>query len=184
MSKQPKAKQFTKKLQAFTIMEAMVAISILSITGFGALTGLLQARKMTEGSIYVATSTNVAQGYIEQLKSMDFRFLDEAVIEDLMSQGAADSLSVSPLPSNFETGNADTDIVNSKWIDINNTPTDAGDDLKIDIFLYIDDTTDEANGIGDSRKIVLRWEYLDNSSGTDVPVSNTLYTIRSRVPTF
>ncbi|MDQ8186901.1 prepilin-type N-terminal cleavage/methylation domain-containing protein [Pelagicoccus sp. SDUM812002] len=169
---------------AFTLVEVMVGTVIFTIASVGVLSGLLQARKMTEGSIYVATATTVAQGYVEQLKNMKFRHLDESTIPELISQGVPDSLIVSPLPADVETGNADTDIVNTRSIDINNTPEVAQDDLSINFVVYVQDITDEANGVGEARRIVLRWDYTDNSTGANVAVGNTLYAIRSRIPTF
>lgn len=179
--------QKSKKLRskaAFTLIEVMVGAVIFTITGVGVLSGLLQARKMTEGSIYVATATTVAQGYIEQIKNMEFNLLDGATIPELISQGVADSLTISPLASNVEVGDPNTDVVNTRSIDINNTPNNTVDDLDISFVVYVQDITDEANGIGDSRRIVLRWYYTDNTSGTNVHVGNTLYAIRSRIPTF
>lgn len=169
---------------AFTLVEVMVASVILTITGIGVLTGLLQARKMTEGSIYVATATTVAQGYIEQIKNMEFNLLDGSTIPELMSQGTPDFLNISPLPSDPEAGDSSSDLVNTRSIDINNTPDNAQDDLDIEFVVYVEDITDEANGVGEARRIILRWGYIDNTTGSDVPIGNTLYSIRSRIPTF
>lgn len=162
----------------------MVSLVILSFMAVGVLSSMLQSRRMTEGSIYQGTATTVAQGYIEQMKNMDYRLLDEAVIPDFMSQGTIDSLAVSPLPEDPETGDADTDLLNSRPLDINNTPDDPDDDLVIDYVVYIQDITDFANGIGNSRRIILRWSYTASTPRGPVPFTNTLYAIRSRVPTF
>lgn len=174
----------TSKKAAFTLVEVMVAAVILTIVGLGTLTGLLQARKLTEGSIYVATATTVAQGYIEQIKNMDFGLLDGPTIPELMSQGVADFLYVSPLIDSPETGNTETDIVNSRSVDINNTPDNAQDDLQINFVVYVQNITDAANGVGKARRIVLRWGYVDKTTGSNVAVGNTLYAIRSQIPTF
>ncbi|MBC2604659.1 hypothetical protein H5P27_01180 [Pelagicoccus albus] len=165
-------------------MEVMVAAVILTIAGLGTLTGLLQARKMTEGSIMMATATNIAQGYVEQLKSIDFSMLDQTTITELISQGVADSLNVSPMVSDPESGNDQTDVVNTRAIDINNTPEKDTDDLLINLVLYISDITDSGSGIGDAREIILRWSYVDNTNGAAVPVESTVFAIRSKIPTF
>lgn len=167
---------------AFSLVEVMVATVILTVTGVGTLTGLLQARRMTEGSIYVATATTVAQGYIEQIKNMEFGLLDGSAIPELISQGADDFLLVSPLPADPELGNPGTDLVNTRRIDINNTPENLVDDLEIEFVAYIENITSEANRVAEARRIILRWSYIDRTTGN--AIGNTLYSIRSRVPTF
>ncbi len=162
----------------------MIAISILTLVGLGTLSGMLQSRRMTEGSIYVATATTVAQGYIEQLKNMKFDLLDESVFTELINQGAPDTLTVSPMVADPEVGDSATDVPNVKLIDINNTTSDTTDDLQMTFVVYIDDITDSATGIGDARRIILRWSYTDNSNKNARFVGNTLYAIRSSVPTF
>lgn len=162
----------------------MVAIVIMTILGFGVLSGILQARRQTEGSIYQGTATTVAQGYIEQMKNMDYRMLDLPEIDELINQGAEDSLKVSPLPTDPETGDPTTDILNERAIDINNTPDNDSDDLVITYVVYIENITDESNGIGDARRIILRWSYGMRSYSKTIEYSNTLYAIRSKVPTF
>lgn len=169
---------------AFTLVEVMVAAVILTIAGVGTVSALLQARKMTEGSIYVATAATIAQGYIEQIKNGQFKYLDEPTITELRSQGSEDELRTSPMIADVEVGNAATDIPNIRKIDFNNTPETDTDDLEINFVIYIDNITDETAGIADARRIIMRWSYLDNSRGTAMPVGNTLYAIRSEIPTF
>lgn len=166
------------------MVELMVAATILTIVGLGSLSGLLQARRMTEGSIYQATATTIAQGYIEQLKNMEFTLLDRNQLTELRNQGSPDTLSVSPLPSDPEVGNPNSDIINRRSIDINNTPETAQDDLTMDFVLYIENITDEANGIAEARRLILRWSYVSNTNGAAIPVGNTLYAVRSQIPTF
>lgn len=162
----------------------MIAATILTIVALGSLSGLLQARRMTEGSIYIATATTIAQGYIEQLKNMEFNLLDQSRIDELRSQGSPDFLLVSPLPDDPQVGSAVSDRVNARGVDINNTPENTQDDLQINFVLYVQNITDEDNGVSESRRIILRWGYIDNTTGSDVAVGNTLYAIRSQIPTF
>lgn len=173
-----------KTKSGFTLIEVMVGTVIFTIASFGVLTGLLQARKMTEGSIHVATATTVAQGYIEQIKNMEFNLLDGSTIPELISQGASDSLNVSPLASDLEAGDPNSDLVNVRSIDINNTPDNPQDDLSLNFVVYIEDISDEANGVGEARRIVLRWSYQDSSTQSGVTIGNTLYAIRSQIPSF
>ena len=58
--------------RAMTIVEVMIAIGILSIVLLGVLQGMLQSRRMTEGSIRQSTTASLVQGYMEQIKSLKY----------------------------------------------------------------------------------------------------------------
>ncbi|MBK1880388.1 type IV pilus modification PilV family protein [Pelagicoccus mobilis] len=167
----------------FSLVEVMVGALILSMVGFGTLSGLLQARRMTQGSINEGTAMTVAQGYLEQMKNMQFSLLDEDSVSELINQGSADTLSVSP-NVNDPTAGASSDIDNIKSLDINNTPDDDTDDLKINFVLYVEDITDTSSQVGEARRIILRYSYTDNSLLSGRVVTDTLVTVRSDVPTF
>ncbi len=167
-----------------TLVEIMVAMVILGFSGLALLSGLMQSRRYTELAIHENTALTIGQGYIEQMKNMEFASLDQAVLPTLFHEGVADTLSVSPLPADPTVGNAGTDITNNKLIDIKNTPGDTTDDMSLDVFVYIQDVTDEANGIGQARRIILRYEYTFSDGSRTINNSDTLYAIRSEVPTF
>jgi type II secretory pathway pseudopilin PulG len=58
--------------RALTLVEVMFASSILTMVLCGVLQGMLQSRRMTEGSIRQGTVASVAQGYMEQIKSLKY----------------------------------------------------------------------------------------------------------------
>ncbi len=167
-----------------TLIEIMVAMVILGFSGLALLSGLMQSRRYTELAIHENTALTIGQGYIEQMKNMEFASLGEAVLPTLFHEGVADTLSVSPLPVDPTVGNSGTDIKNSKLIDIKNTPSDTSDDMNLDVYVYIEDITDAANEIGEARRIILRYEYTFSDGSRTVNNSETLYAIRSEVPTF
>ena len=105
--------------RGLTLIEIMMAIAILGMSSFGLLAGLLQSRQMTEAAIYQGTALTIGQGYMEQIKNMEFASLDESTLPTLFHEGSSDTLAVSPTPSNPEIGNSNTDILNTKTIDIN-----------------------------------------------------------------
>lgn len=177
-----KSRAFNKKA-GFSLVEVMIGALILTMVGFGTLSGLLQTRRMTQGSINEGTAMTVAQGYLEQMKNMQFSLLDDPEITELINQGVADTLRVSPVVSDPTVG-AGSDISNLKSLDINNTPDNATDDLVLDIVLYIEDITNLASEVGEARRIILRYSYTDNSIANGRTVTNTLVTVRSDVPTF
>ena len=185
--KRLKSIQRRKRLRgkdAVTLIEIMVAMVILGFSSLGLLAGLMQSRRYTEMAINENTAFAIAQGYIEQMKNMEFASLDEAVLPTLFHEGVADTLTVSPLPANPVEGDSSTDISNKKLIDIKNTPDDADDDMAIDVVVYIEDITDASNGIGQARRIVIRYEYTFTDGMRSTDRMETLYAIRSEVPTF
>lgn len=178
-----RSKVFSDKA-GVTLIEIMVAMVILGFSGLGLLSGLMQSRRYTELAIHENTALTIGQGYIEQMKNMEFASLDEAVLPTLFHEGIADTLSVSPMPADPTVGNAGTDIPNKKLIDIKNTPDDTTDDMSLGVFVYIQDVSDAANGIGQARRIILRYEYTFSDSSRTLNNTDTLYAIRSEVPTF
>jgi len=183
MGKISKGKRTLKGKDGFSLVEVMIGALILTMVGMGTLSGLLQARRMTQGSINEGTAMTVAQGYLEQMKNMQFSLLDDSEIMELINQGTADSLKVSPAVSDPTVG-ATSDISNVKSLDINNTPNDATDDLVIDFILYVEDITDVSAQVGEARRVILRYSYSDNTLLSGRSVTNTLITVRSDVPTF
>lgn len=183
MTRSTLSKSYSSK-GGYSLVELLVATSVLSIVGLSSITGLLQGRRLTESSLYLNTATTVAQGYMEQIKNMEFDSLNLNVLPTLINQGATDQLLVSPSVADPEIGSSETDVPNLKSIDIQNTPNTPGDDLKMSIFVYVDDTSNPGGGIGESKKITLRYEYPIHGSDDSVLYSNTLYGVRSRVPTF
>lgn len=181
-----KSKKSKTKLSSkggFSLVEVMIGALILTMIGVGTLSGLLQARRMTQGSINEGTAMTVAQGYLEQMKNMQFALLDNSEITELINQGAQDTLRVSPKVNNPSVG-ASSDISNVKSLDLNNTPNNTTDDLVIDFVLYVEDITDTSLEVGEARRVILRYTYTDNSHLNGRTVTNTLMTIRSDVPTF
>lgn len=159
-------------------------MGVLALLSVGTISAAMQARRMTEDSIYLNTATAVAQGYIEQIKNMEFDSLDRAILPTLVNQGTDDPLQVSPAVSNPEIGNAGTDIINRKKIDLNNTPTNANDDMLMEFVVYITDLTNPGNGISNSRGIILRYNYVYTDSQRTRTYENILFTVRSEVQTF
>lgn len=167
-----------------TLVEVMVAMIILGFSALGILNGLMQSRRYTELAIHENTALNIAQGYIEQIKNMEFASLDEDVLPTLFHEGVEDTLAVSPLPADPEKGDSSTDLSNKKLIDINNTPGDNTDDMGLNVIIYIEDITDEANKIGQARRIILRYESTFTDGYRVVNQTDVLYAIRSEIPTF
>lgn len=166
-----------------TLVEIMVALFILGAGFTGLFSGFIQTRVLTQGSIYQNTAISIANSYMEQLKAIEFVALETNPIPNLVHEGSTGAMTTSPVINDFESG-ANTDVANTFTIDINNTPDVEEDDMTLRIFVYIDDLTDQANGIDESRKIVIRYEADYSALGRNSTFSNVLRSIRSDVQTF
>ncbi len=66
-------------LLGMTLVEVMVAMVILSMLSVGLLNGVLQSRKITEENIYHSAAMNATVGYLEQLKSLPYGEIRQAI---------------------------------------------------------------------------------------------------------
>ncbi|HUJ43932.1 MAG TPA: prepilin-type N-terminal cleavage/methylation domain-containing protein [Opitutaceae bacterium] len=57
--------------RGMTLIEIVLALSILALSLGGILAALLQSRRLTEGSVIQNSAMTVVQGYMEQIKNMD-----------------------------------------------------------------------------------------------------------------
>src|SRR5882672_2796967 len=80
-----KHRTWLKSSRAMSLVEVMVASGVLSMIILGVLQGMLQSRRMTEGSIRQETVASLVQGYMEQIKSLKYA----TVLNDLPSSPSA-----------------------------------------------------------------------------------------------
>ncbi len=116
---------------------------LLSMVIMGLLGSLIQSRRLTEASIYQNTANTIIQGYIEQMKNMEIAELTQSPIRTRLDQVTLDTLTPSPLPvidkSTVVLGTIPTGVVNNaKLVDVNNTPANTADDLRINIWVWVE----------------------------------------------
>ncbi|BET68357.1 hypothetical protein ASA1KI_32750 [Opitutales bacterium ASA1] len=162
-----------------SLIEVMSGMAILTLVAVGILASLLQSRRLTEGSIAQNTAVTIAQGYLEQLKSMEFAQLDLNPLPTLLDQGVADPLAVSPLPRS-----AATRVVNTRGIDINNTPANTADDLVCEVAVWVENITDASAGVGEARLVTLEYAWVFRDGSSQRRFQGSLSAVRSQVPTF
>lgn len=68
-------------MRAFTMVEVVFAIGIFGLCGVGIASAFLQSRRIAESNVFETTALTVAQGYLEQIKAMDYTVI-EAVADD------------------------------------------------------------------------------------------------------
>jgi Tfp pilus assembly protein PilV len=97
------------RLRALTLVEVVVALTLLGLLMGGIFRAMLQSRRLTEGSIYQGTATTIANGYMEQLKAMDIGLLANF---DSSVAGATPSLEVSySIPTTYPQPDAGSQAV-------------------------------------------------------------------------
>lgn len=65
--------------QGLTLVEVMVSMSIFTILAAGTISVTLQTRTQAEYLVYQNAAYTAAQGYLEQIKSMEYNRLEQSV---------------------------------------------------------------------------------------------------------
>lgn len=189
--------------QGMTILEVMIALSVLALLLSGILAALIQAHRITQESIYQNAARASVQGAVEQMvRSISFPNLPYTDASNTIQPGAdssttvpvifngrleapiALSLSQSAIPDaqTVPTG-AVENLVN---IDVNNTPDLASDDMQMRVWLWIQDASDLAIDATQVRAItvVYQWRFFDGSNSAGRWHLNSVRNIRSAAPNF
>lgn len=174
-------------------MENMIAMTLFGLLAAGITSSLIFARRMAESGIYQNTAMTVAQGYLEQIKSMDFAQL--ALIAEESDTRALPTVSMSALHVN---GEGDPQISNPLWLDqwnerevmVDLRPGEENEEpvtLSVNFYPTIRDLSQDEDP-RDALEITLRvrWYSLagDRHTADDEWQEATLGFVRSHVPTF
>jgi Tfp pilus assembly protein PilV len=68
----PATSQRRRLLRGVTLVEAMMALSVLALFMLGFLGAFVQSRRTTEASVMHAAATSIVYGIIEQIKQLDY----------------------------------------------------------------------------------------------------------------
>ncbi|MEN9634615.1 MAG: hypothetical protein RL077_3019 [Verrucomicrobiota bacterium] len=199
--------------RAMTIVEVMIAIGILSIVLLGVLQGMLQSRRMTEGSIRQSTTASLVQGYMEQIKSLKYA----AVLNALPSSPATTPTGGTVAAWQAYTGTTGVDdsnptltLMDSNQADaifclvsgsapttlpaISTLPTDASKHTESVDIDNIGSATDNCTldmwvwinalpGLTDCKSIVIVYQYTVRDGGRIRYFTDWVRSIRSIIPT-
>lgn len=189
--------------RGFTLVETTISMGVLAILMVGVLSALMLSRRMTEGSIYQNSALTIIQGYIEQMKNMEFASLpytnssgtvfagtgvNAYDVPTRLDESTTDVLQISPaaIPalSGITPGVTPTGIRdNIKLIDINQTPSNTNDDLRLNIWAWVQDITDASVDATQVRAITFIYQWQNNDGSRSRPYKGTVRTIRSAVMT-
>ena len=158
-----------------TLVETVVAMGIFSLVAVGIIGLNLQSRRLAESAIRENTAATVTQGYLEQIKAIEYSALVDAVADP---SGVA-------IPTKTDSTNDDPiflNIRNEKTLVIHST--DSGTPTR---FMRFWITPRATNLAAAGRKaieftILFEWEGNDKRVG-DVRQS-TIRFVRSYVPTY
>jgi hypothetical protein len=206
----------SRSVAGFTLVEVLVASLILMLFVGGMLATLIQCRNLTEGSIYQNSANTIMQGYVEQIKNMEFTDLPytsggtlvpgsvagasstlltrgvrrvsgtTGAMENITDPLLVSTSSTTPAPSTILSASLPTNVVdNIKLFDINNTPDNTADDLRLRVWIWIRDLSDPSTDATNLRGITILYSWRPNNTNDNSrSFVGTVRTIRSAVPTF
>lgn len=169
-----------------TLVEVMVAMSILTFAAAALMALALHARRVAHGNLLEMSAQVCAQAYMEQLKGIDYSSLREnanpAAIPTRFSandNSGADSL----LPQAAWPAQTDLTGTNCRLLDYRNTPDSTGDDLLVQFAPVLRNLANTASGLR-CYEITLnyRWRSNDLASGRARWRQNSLRSMRSNIP--
>ncbi|MDX2110809.1 MAG: type II secretion system protein [Verrucomicrobiota bacterium] len=99
----------SKMRQAFSLIEVLMALAILSMVAMAVVGNVILATKMAHANVMNTTATATAQSFLEQIKSMQ----DSEITAALNAPGSVPlkTISLSALLKNAETHNAQDDTM-------------------------------------------------------------------------
>lgn len=191
------------------MVEIMVAGAVMGIMSLGMLQAMLQSRRVTEGSILQNSALNIMQGYIEQLKNMDYADLTVSpavgagsVEIDLTPDNELDNdptdTSIDPLilPLQLSHGTAPTTVPaigasaplgavdNERRVLIRYTsltPTEA-DRITVNFWIWVKDLTGEVTDLSEAKSITIIYTYTVRDGGRIKRFRHQIRSIRTVVP--
>ncbi len=187
--------------RGFTLIEVLIASLVMTIIMCGVLTTMIQSRRLTEGSIVQNSANTILQGYIEQIKALDFNSANvspttapnppvvgtSVYVATEIGSGVSDKLYLSagsPPTSMPAIGTTPTGAVdNLKSIPLKIPSVNPNDTLSLNIWLWINAMNDPTNHITDTKSVTMIYTYNFLDGGRSKTIRGSVRTIRSVVPT-
>jgi hypothetical protein len=188
------------------LVELIISATLLSMGVLAVFSSLLYARSLSEGSIYQNAAVTIVQGYIEQMKNMEFADLPYVTATGTVVAGGGATSSQIPTRLNattldplvisttttipaLSTINVTASTVtgitdNVKTIDINSTPAVTSDDLRLNMRVWVQDISNSALSATQVRAITIHYAWQSGASTKTRTLRSSVRTIRSAVPTY
>ncbi len=183
-----------RRRHAFTLVEIMMASAVMAIVMGGLLAMIIQTRRLSEGSILQNSAINIVQGYLEQMKSMDYDSLTVSpasgtvTVATQLDEATTDPLTLSngsPPATMPALGATPTGAVdNNKSIVIKYPAVNPSDTLTLNIWIWIKDLSGTATNVTNAKSITMIYTYSFRDGGRLRQTRGSIRTIRSVVPSF
>lgn len=174
----------SRSSRGFTLVETAVSLGVFTVVCVGIFAVVLQIRRVAENNVYENTALTMAQGYIEQLRSLPYN--------DLVSVSTVGSATLRLLSANGSgaqlTDTSGGDLNDNEWTSetVRLDRDAAGNDTQPMVFRLLVNLTDlstlttaGARGV----EISLSYEFT-LPDGRGKTVRRTLRTVRSVVPSY
>ncbi len=170
--------------RGFTLIESVVSLGVFTIVCLGVLAVVIQIRRLAENNVYQNTALTMAQGYIEQLRSLPFGELVNVSVAGTANLNLLSANGAGVLLTDASGGTLNDNEWTREVVTLDRDPT--GRDTQPMVFRFRVDladlrslTSSGANGV----EVTLTYEYTP-PDGRNRPVRRTLRTVRSVVPSY
>lgn len=185
-----------------TLVEIIVATGILSFVIATSLGSFMTARRLTEATIFKSAATAAVQGYLEQIKNMDYALVYTSPVAGTSMSGnysttatnfistqadevTTDNLVLSPLPRLSSSSVTVGTVPSAVYDNVKTFTVTRTNDLTIHIWVWVEDMT--PSGVTPTQQVkgitlLYMTEYSDGA--TKRYEVSSLRTFRSQVPTF
>ncbi len=173
--------------RALTLIEVMLALSVLTMVSLTILSSVLLSRRLAESNVYENTALTVTQGYLEQIKSMEY----DVITACLASGDPLPCKSVSILAAGPNIEEDDPLVIGAEniktvAIDLRDDGTGTGTFYEIVMQYKITPTVTNCQptlGI-QAMEIALNYEFLSPETGVPTWRNGSARFVKSWVPTF
>ena len=162
------------KNKGFTLLEMMGSLFVLAMISFSLGLATIQARKSSEAAVLQATATTAVTSYLEQIKSMDYPNLINAIM----------SPATKPLPT--QSDDVTNDYLYVGQANVKNVPVDVKSDGTVikNIKLTITPTLTDLSATAGVTAVEILMTYTWSSPSSKVAQSRALRAVRSYVPSY
>ncbi len=186
-----------RRRSGFTLIEVLIASLVMTILFGGLIALMIQSRRLTDGSVIQNSAVTILQGYIEQMKNMDYASLavspssvpgTAVTVPTVLDEVTPDPLTVSwgappsTIPAIGTTPLNAAD--NTKTIAMKNPAVTPADTLNLTIWLWVQDLTGTATDVTNSKAVTMIYTYQVRDGGRLRYHRGSIRTIRSIVPSF
>jgi type II secretory pathway pseudopilin PulG len=188
-----------------TLVEIMVAMTIIVFVMSTVFYSFLLARRLSEAAIFNESTNSIVQGYIEQIKNMDYASVNISAtagtsttsssystssankILTMLDEATADTIVLSPLPVvNPATLTASTGTGPVGYYpNVKTFTVSRASDLTITLWLWVEDKTPSSSGTTQQIKgltLIYLSSYFDGSRTRHA--IGSVHSMRSLVPTY